>query len=211
VYKTFVISLCNSGSGIYQYHARERFHKTSQSASKFQWQIILFDAVNGYTLDQTIWHTLNLQKPKAPKNKEKLTFGTKPGALGCFLSHYYLWRKCADLNESIIVLEDDADIIRSPTTISTSSDVVKLHSPRQKKYHPVTGEWSPCTTAYFLTPMGASKLLDFVHSTGPKYADKLIASNIVAWNYIDVPLINIRREIGSSTNPIAYPYASFYQ
>ena len=30
------------------------------------------------------------------------------GEVGCFLSHYYLWIKCLELNEPIIILEDDA-------------------------------------------------------------------------------------------------------
>ena len=32
------------------------------------------------------------------------------GEVGCFLSHYLLWKKCIDLNEPILVLEDDAII-----------------------------------------------------------------------------------------------------
>ena len=32
------------------------------------------------------------------------------GEVGCFLSHYLLWKKCIDLNEPILILEDDAII-----------------------------------------------------------------------------------------------------
>ena len=30
------------------------------------------------------------------------------GEVGCFLTHYHLWKKCIQLNEPIIILEDDA-------------------------------------------------------------------------------------------------------
>lgn len=48
------------------------------------------------------------------------------GELGVYASHYLLWKKCLDLNESIMVLEDDA-VIQSifPSFISPISDKVK--------------------------------------------------------------------------------------
>ncbi|WP_419640160.1 glycosyltransferase family 25 protein, partial [Vibrio anguillarum] len=30
------------------------------------------------------------------------------GELGCYASHYLLWKACVELNESILVIEDDA-------------------------------------------------------------------------------------------------------
>ncbi|WP_026971220.1 glycosyltransferase family 25 protein [Aliagarivorans marinus] len=33
-----------------------------------------------------------------------------PGELGCFASHYLLWQRCVELNESIVVVEDDAEL-----------------------------------------------------------------------------------------------------
>ena len=30
------------------------------------------------------------------------------GEVGCFLSHYMIWKKCIERNESVLVLEDDA-------------------------------------------------------------------------------------------------------
>ena len=42
---------------------------------------------------------------------------TSLGAIGCSLSHIELWKKCVELNEPIIVIEDDIkftkDIIKS--------------------------------------------------------------------------------------------------
>jgi GR25 family glycosyltransferase involved in LPS biosynthesis len=36
----------------------------------------------------------------------------KPGVKGCFYSHYRLWEKCAELNETICIFEDDVKIER---------------------------------------------------------------------------------------------------
>jgi len=35
------------------------------------------------------------------------------GVIGCFLSHFYLWKKCIETNEPILILEHDAEIIKS--------------------------------------------------------------------------------------------------
>lgn len=36
-----------------------------------------------------------------------------PGVKGCFYSHYQLWKKCAKLNEPIIIFEDDVKLYRN--------------------------------------------------------------------------------------------------
>lgn len=35
-----------------------------------------------------------------------------PGVIGCFYSHYNLWRKCIDLDEPIMIFEDDVKFYR---------------------------------------------------------------------------------------------------
>lgn len=37
---------------------------------------------------------------------------TRPGVIGCFYSHYSLWKKCIDLNEPIMIFEDDVNFFR---------------------------------------------------------------------------------------------------
>lgn len=49
---------------------------------------------------------------------EKLPIGgdegkaSMPGVIGCFYSHYALWRKCVDLNQPIMIFEDDVKFFR---------------------------------------------------------------------------------------------------
>ncbi|WP_158120193.1 glycosyltransferase family 25 protein [Vibrio metoecus] len=57
-----------------------------------------------------------------------LTSGRMPskGELGCYASHYLLWDKCVKLNESILVIEDDAAI---------NSKLVDLFATIERKVH----------------------------------------------------------------------------
>lgn len=36
-----------------------------------------------------------------------------PGVIGCFMSHYALWKKCIELDEPIMIFEDDVKLYRS--------------------------------------------------------------------------------------------------
>lgn len=57
-----------------------------------------------------------------PAGKHKVTRRGK-GVLGCFLSHYYLWKKSVESNVALGVLEYDAIFIRSiPDDILTQFD-----------------------------------------------------------------------------------------
>jgi glycosyl transferase family 25 len=46
------------------------------------------------------------------RNKEK-KYDEQPGQAGCFASHYLLWKKCIDLNETIGIFEYDAKQTRT--------------------------------------------------------------------------------------------------
>jgi GR25 family glycosyltransferase involved in LPS biosynthesis len=52
------------------------------------------------------------------KITEKLPLGddegkvSMPGVIGCFYSHYALWKKCIDLDEPIMIFEDDVKFFR---------------------------------------------------------------------------------------------------
>ena len=44
--------------------------------------------------------------------KEDVPKLSRPGVIGCFYSHYALWRKCVDLGEPIMIFEDDVKFYR---------------------------------------------------------------------------------------------------
>lgn len=103
----------------------------------------------------------------------------KPGVKGCFYSHYRLWKKCVELNETICIFEDDIKIHR-PLIEVPFDDVLILTLGARKSdryesylysptgvpaavyYHNVS---MPGTTGYMITPTGAGKLLSAYEKT----------------------------------------------
>ncbi|MEZ9340228.1 glycosyltransferase family 25 protein [Vibrio splendidus] len=102
------------------------------------------------------------------------------GQLGCYASHYLLWKKCVEINQPIIVIEDDAllfkeeffNFIEGIPELPKYVECVRLFNNKRRKFssysifeyastniHKFTkGHMS--ATGYFLTPSGARKLLN---------------------------------------------------
>jgi GR25 family glycosyltransferase involved in LPS biosynthesis len=204
VYNTFVISLANSGSGKHQQSARNILPQTLSYGQHYNWNIKVFDAVNGYKLNESIWEQYQLTCPQK-SNNEKKRIGDLPGAQGCFLSHYILWNRCIELNQPIVILEDDAEVTAPLEIISTDFDLVKLHQPRADGQSKL-GHWSTGAFAYWISPSGAKKLVDFSKQKGPILVDKIIVSTVLNWGYLTPPIVKLGPRIGSSTQPEKYPY-----
>jgi GR25 family glycosyltransferase involved in LPS biosynthesis len=209
VLKTYIISLINSGSGDHQRSAKELLSYTQVRCQHYNWNTELFTAVNGYNLDESIWQINGLKIPKKSSVKS-MKFGDSPGSQGCFLSHYTLWNRCIELAEPIIIFEDDAEVIAPLPDINTNCDVLKLHGPRRAGYTPKVGNWGIGAFAYWVSPEGAKKLVEFSKQHAPSFADKLIGSNIVNWDYLSTPIVKLGPRIGSSTQPEKYPYRFKY-
>jgi hypothetical protein len=59
----------------------------------------------------------------------------KPGVMGCFYSHYRLWGKCVELNETIGIFEDDVKVLRPLVPIDFEEVlVVAMGSRKNEKY-----------------------------------------------------------------------------
>lgn len=117
--------------------------------------------------------------------------------LGCFLSHYSLWKKCCELNEPIVVLEHDA-VVTGPIASGTLGghslvNLGKPHYGRLKKpkslefwvgyllrffrtsdpsvYSLFSRTHMPGTHGYYVEPKGAEKLVEVAHQQGLRPAD----------------------------------------
>lgn len=78
-------------------------------AAQLQAQNIVFtffDAIDGSDRNNPLLKHYNYVK------RLWLTSGKMPtdGEIGCYASHYSLWKKCVDLDKPIIIIEDDAHI-----------------------------------------------------------------------------------------------------
>jgi GR25 family glycosyltransferase involved in LPS biosynthesis len=97
----------------------------------------------------------------------------KPGVKGCFYSHYRLWEKCTELNETICIFEDDVKIERKLIPIEFKDILVIVlgarksyryeeflqnpqGEPAAQYYH---NSSMPGTCGYLINPGAARKLL----------------------------------------------------
>jgi glycosyl transferase family 25 len=89
-------------------------------AATFGIEINYFDAING------LEYPSHLEKLKIfPKYKFKKG---RAGVFGCFLSHYYLWKKCVEDNVPYLILEHDGYFVEPlpDDILDRFADVLKL-------------------------------------------------------------------------------------
>ena len=120
---------------------------------------------------------------------------SRPGVMGCFYSHYRLWKKCVELNEVICIFEDDVKIIRPLIPVefkdililtlgARKSDRYKQYledhdeEPKAEYYHNAS---MPGTTGYLISPEAAKKLLN-------TYKETFLASD----NAINTMIVDIK-------------------
>jgi GR25 family glycosyltransferase involved in LPS biosynthesis len=160
-------------------------------AKKFNIDAEFFNGIFGGEADD------HYKITNVPRPKKKLKKG-RPGVLGCFFSHYYLWEKCVKENIPFLILEHDGYIIKPipDDILNKFDDVLKLDrcDPYSGDYNIVldkeqdfklivekywnrdaknpvkigTGNYFKGAYAYLLKPEGAKKLLDFIHKNENK-------------------------------------------
>ncbi len=173
----------------------------SEQALKFGIQLEKFDAINGLEYPAHLAR-LNI----TPRYKFKKG---RAGVFGCFLSHYYLWKQCADSGEPFVILEHDGYFLRPlPDNITDKfTDVLKLdrHDPYSKSYNSLleneqnleisvatyhndqakfleknqTGNYMRGAYSYIIKPHAAKKLLDWIAVNGFVPADQQIGNALV--------------------------------
>lgn len=159
---------------------------------------------------------------RAP-DKTKIRFGYHlvESELACFASHLSIWKRCLELNEPILVLEDNIQItpeflthFESLETITNKYQLVKLCALHPKKHRIIESlknqasivhyRRSTCgTQGYSLTPHAAAKLISqatFFIEPVDNYIEKPWRHNIFVYCFMP-NLINradIQSTIGSS-------------
>jgi len=169
-----------------------------EQAEKFGISVEIFNAINGLDYEQHL-EKLNVRPLKKFKKG-------KPGVYGCFLSHYYLWKECAESNEPYLVLEHDGFLIKPlpDNILDQFEDVLKLESenPYSPEYenrlelikdHDLTynivepyrdmnngaGWYSVGAYAYIIKPHAAKKLITWIDENGFLPADQQLGSYAV--------------------------------
>lgn len=160
-----------------------------------------FDAINGIDFKHHYQETGILPLKKLKKGRL--------GVLGCFFSHYYLWKKSIELNEPLIILEHDGFILKpiEDNILDKFEDVLKLDrldpysgsynsnleleknlelsikkyiNPTPKNPEKLgTGNYFKGAYAYIIKPHAAQKILDHIAENGHVTADQQIGDWIV--------------------------------
>jgi glycosyl transferase family 25 len=127
------------------------------------------------------YHPWNFKNsPSNPLLDEFRDSQLNPGEMGCFDSHYRLWEKCIELNETIMIFEDDVLFVRPYMPVKFNEVLITVFgNPKKsaKYYHyftDPTGEpraelyWQssmPGTPGYAITPTAAIKLVNMYKNT----------------------------------------------
>ena len=135
--KSFIIRLKNNL--ISEKYATECVNQ----AATFGVEVNYFDAING------LEYLGHLEKLKIfPKYKFKKG---RAGVFGCFLSHYYLWKKCMEDGIPYLILEHDGYFVRPlpDDVLDRFDDVLKLdgENPFSKDYDQIINSQNAQTTS----------------------------------------------------------------
>lgn len=170
---------------------QENLNKFNMSAELFEGTMGP-DAVKKFEREGRTMHPFGLKGKLDPNGREAKKMST-PGVMGCFDSHYRLWKKCVELDEPILIWEDD--IILSRTFFPVEWEdvlIVALGHPtksvrwmhlldnpqRDAKALQYKSPSMPGCCGYAIKPHAARKLLDTYASTF-RPADNAINRNIV--------------------------------
>lgn len=190
-----------------------------KSAKEFNLTVEKFNGIHG---NETIESTMNSYSifPFSPKMKKN-----RLGVKGCFLSHFLLWLKSVNLNESLMIFEHDAVLLREiPENIEEKFDefllldpfnkfssnysyshyqsrfrkqeVIEYFNNQSKKKYGLSSEYAMGLQAYIIKPKAASKLIEEVKEKGFYPADMQCNKDILNLETVNQSLASI--------NPIFY-------
>jgi GR25 family glycosyltransferase involved in LPS biosynthesis len=169
-----------------------------RSLEKHNWAYEIFPAVDGSQITATDWRKIGVVMSADGKMTRR------PGAQGCWLSHYALWQQCVESNKPMVIMEHDALVTGPwPRDLDIDKQLVKLFSTAECKFNPAFGHWSKGAHAYTLTPAQAQTLIADAQQRGAQAVDKHLGDLVISWTFYrsDLVMLNPRRG-PSTTSPL---------
>ena len=186
----------------------------SSSAVNNSFFIEKFDAVTPETVESLIQELgIEWTWPHNGSEKDQKTGITKIGYGGkdpkrrkaCGMSHYMLWKKCAETNEPILIFEHDSVFnikLDCQYLLDSNYEIIGLNDPHgatrlPNKYHDVVqksteeilqapkidkdyiAQGIAGNSAYMIKPIGAQKLLDLVQKHGMWNNDAIMCRQLM--------------------------------
>jgi len=169
-----------------------------QSLEQHGWSYEIFPAIDGQQITLQDWSRIGVAMSSEGKMPRR------PGAQGCWHSHYTLWQQCVDTNQPIVVLEHDAIVTGPwPADIDIDTQLVKLYSTAECKVNPAFGRWSKGAHAYAVTPAQAQTLIADAQQRGAQAVDKHLGDLVLPWTFYHRDLVVLNPARGpSSTSPL---------
>jgi hypothetical protein len=192
---TFIIADTDPHSPHYRV-SQQNLARTQAQAALHGWNTQVWPAVNGLAVTSADWSRIGVAL------LDRGAIVKRPGARGCWHSHWGLRQHCTDIDQPIVVLEHDAYINGPwPQDIDLDRCVWKLHGPdgRGERVNTITGEWSCGAWAYTLAPSFARQLIDFSRLNGAQAVDKQLGRSVIPWSYWLADLVTHRPAVRSST------------
>lgn len=133
-------------------------------------------------------------KPYLPGPKLFNIKWKRGGVRGCMISHLNVWKKCVELNETIVVLEHDSEVV-SESFLQPFKDVLHLDAHRfvdpdpdqnikpvvEKFEHYRKGEQQlKGTYGYVIKPHAAQKLIEGAYTDGLTASDMFVKDKYVS-------------------------------
>lgn len=177
-----------------------RAYKTMARTMKSQgWSWQIFPAVVGRDLTEQDWDDIGIEMREDLGKMHR-----RPGAQGCWHSHFRLWNLCRQSGKSMIIMEEDCLALGPWQAEITDSDhVVKLFADRGTKENPITGRWGRGAFAYWLTAEHSDRLITHAQQHGAQALDKHLGDRVVPWQHWKQPMIKLNTRRGpSTTSPI---------
>jgi len=168
------------------------------SLKKYNWIFEIFNAVDGQKITEADWKRIGISMSDEGKMPRR------PGAQGCWHSHYELWNKSIINNTPIVIMEHDAVANAPwPEELNIDDRLVKLFSSAECKVNPAFGRWSKGAHAYTVTPKQANALIQYAKINGAQAVDKHLGDLVLPWTFLNNDLVTLNPKRGpSSTSPL---------
>jgi GR25 family glycosyltransferase involved in LPS biosynthesis len=157
--------------------------------------------VNGHSVTEQTWKSIGVQMSANGK------MSRRPGAQGCWISHWRLWNRCVETAQPIVVFEHDAVVTAPwPEELDITQSLVKLYTTAECKVNPMFGLWSKGAHAYALTPDQAQTLISHARANGAQAVDKHLGEKVLPWKFhsTDLVVLNPRRDKSTTSSKISF-------
>lgn len=182
----------------------------------------LFSAVTPETMFDVVWQWPARKKQTC--NKTGLLLSAYKNVdinkrISCAQSHYLLWKKCVELNETICILEHDAVFIKTFDLEDFDGGAMSINSPVNATFNDkiydsllenkenevpwvtdnTVPQGLPGNSAYVIKPWAAKKAIELQDNIGWWPNDAILCKQLCPWLTVYKPYFTTLQNIKSTT------------